>query len=104
MKMNVKTILLSIICGIIITLASGGIYAKDETVGLGANITGCGLPLLWPKKVTYVVPGTPEKYSLYGSGLYLIADIVFWTVIAAIIYFIYKQATKQKHSPSDTLA
>jgi len=48
----------------------------------------------WLKKVTVIVPGTPETYSLYGSGLYLLVDIVFWTIIAAIIYLIYKQAKK----------
>ena len=93
MKMNVKTILLLIICGIVISLLSA-VYSTDMTVGLGASITGYGLPLLWLKKVTVIVPGTPDTYSLYGSGLYLLADIVFWTIIAAIIYLIYKQATK----------
>jgi len=91
--MNVKTILLLIICGIVISLLSA-VYAKDMTVGLGASITGYGLPLLWLKKVSIVVPGTHTTYSLYGSGLYLLADIAFWTIIAAIIYLIYKQAKK----------
>ena len=93
MKMNLKTILLLIICGIAISLLSA-LYSTDMTVGLGASITGYGLPMLWLKKVTVIVPGTPETYSLYGSGLYLLVDIVFWTIIAAIIYLIYKQAKK----------
>jgi len=91
--MNVKAILLLIICGIVISLLLA-VYSTDMTVGLGASITGYGLPLLWLKKVSIVVPGTPTTYSLYGSGLYLLADIVFWTIIAAIIYLIYKQAKK----------
>lgn len=91
--MKVKSILLVIICGIVIALLSA-LYSQDMTVGLGASITGYGLPLLWLKKVTVIVPGTPDTYSLYGSGLYLLADIVFWIIIAAIIFLIYKQATK----------
>jgi len=91
--MNVKAILLLIIWGIVISLLLA-VYSTDMTVGLGASITGYGLPMLWLKKVTVIVPGTPETYSLYGSGLYLLVDIVFWTIIAAIIYLIYKQATK----------
>jgi len=93
MKMNVKTILLLIICGIVISLLSA-VYSTDMTVGLGASITGYGLPLLWLEKVNIVVPGNPDTYSLYGSGLSLLADIVFWTIIAAIIYLIYKQVKK----------
>jgi hypothetical protein len=94
MKMNVKTILLLIICGVAITLLTA-LYSVDLTGGLlGATTIGYGLPLLWLKKVTIIVPGTPEEYSLYGSGLYLIADIVFWIIIAAIIYLVYKQVKK----------
>ena len=93
MKIDVKTILLLIVCGVAITLISA-IYSVDDSVGLGASITGYGLPLLWLKRVTYVVPGSPEDYSLYGSGLYLLADIVVWTLIAVAIYFIYKQVKK----------
>jgi hypothetical protein len=93
MKMNVKIILLLIICGVAIALLTA-LYSADMTVGLGAAITGYGLPMLWLKKVTIVVPGSPEEYSLYGSGLYLIADIVFWIVIAVMIYLVYKQVKK----------
>jgi len=91
--MKVKAILLLIICGVAVALLST-VYSKDMTVGLGASITGYGLPLLWLKKVSLVVPGTPTTYSLYGSGLYLLANIAFWTIIAAIIHLIYKQAKK----------
>ena len=91
--MNVKVILLLIIGGVVISLLSA-VYSQDMTVGFGASITGYGLPLLWLKKVSIIVPGNPETYSLYGSGLYLLADMSFWTIIAAIIYFIYKQVKK----------
>ncbi len=91
--MKITTILLLIVCGIIIALASA-LYSQDMTVGLGATITGYGLPMLWLKKVTYIVPGTPDDYSLYGSGLYLLVDIVFWIVIVAIIYLAYKMVKK----------
>jgi ribose/xylose/arabinose/galactoside ABC-type transport system permease subunit len=91
--MSMKEILLLIICGIVVALLSA-VYSQDMTVGLGASITGYGLPLLWLKKVTVIVPGTPEENSLYGSGLYLLANIIFWIIIAAIIYFIYKQVKK----------
>ena len=93
MKMKLKPILLVIICGVAVALLSA-VYSVDMTVGLGASITGYGLPLLWLKKVSIVVPGNPTTYSLYGSGLYLLADIAFWTLIAAIIYIVYKQVKK----------
>ena len=91
--MKLKPILLVIICGVAIALLSA-VYSQDVTVGLGASITGYGLPLLWLEKVSIVVPGNPTTYSLYGSGLYMLADIAFWTIIAAIIYLIYKQVKK----------
>jgi hypothetical protein len=91
--MNLKIILLSVIVGVAIALLSM-LYSQDMTVGLGATITGYGLPLLWLKKVTIIVPVTPEEYSLYGSGLYLLADIVFWTIIVALIYLLYKYVKK----------
>ena len=91
--MNVKAILLLIVSGILISLLSA-VYAKDMTVGLGTSITGYGLPLLWLKKVSIIVPGNPDTYLLYEYGLYLLADIAFWTIIAAIIYLIYKQVKK----------
>ncbi len=91
--MKIKTILLLIICGIVIALLSA-VYSQDMTVGLGAAITGYGLPMLWLKKVTYIVPGTPDDYSLYDSGLWLLADIVFWIIIVTIIYYAYKMVKK----------
>jgi len=91
--MKAKPILLVIVCGVAIALLSA-LYSTDMTVGLGASITGYGLPLLWLKKVSIVVPGTPTTYSLYGSGLYLLADIAVWTLIAAVIYVVYKQVKK----------
>jgi len=91
--MKIKTILLLIICGIIISLLSA-VYSQDMTVGLGATITGYGLPWLWLKKVTIIVPGTPDDFSLYDSGLYLLAGIIFWTILVAIIYVVYKQLKK----------
>jgi hypothetical protein len=91
--MKITTILLLIVCGIIIALVSA-LYSQDMTVGVGASITGYGLPALWLKKVTYIVPGTPDEYSLYDSGLWLLLDIVFWIIIVAIIYAVYKQVKK----------
>lgn len=91
--MEIKTILMLVICGIVIALLSA-LYSQDMTVGLGASITGYGLPMLWLKKVTYVVPGATDNYSLYDSGLWLLVDIMFWIIIAAVIYFAYKMAKK----------
>ncbi len=92
--MNWKAIVLVIIFGVTITLLTA-LYSADMTVGVGASITGYGLPLLWLKKETIIVPGMPEEFSLNESGLYLIADLIFWIIIAAIVYIIYKQATKK---------
>jgi hypothetical protein len=91
--MNIKAILLWIIGGVAVALLSA-LYSQDMTVGLGASITGYGLPMLWLEKVVIVYPGNPTTYSLYGSGLYLLADIVIWTIIVAIIYLVYKQVKK----------
>lgn len=92
--MRITTILMLIICGVVIALLSV-IYSQDMTVGLGATITGYGLPLLWLKKVTLIVPGTPDEYSLYNYGLPLLTNIVFWTIIVATIYVVYRQLKKQ---------
>ena len=92
--MNVKTILLSIICGVAVALLSA-VYSTDMTAGrIGALITGYGLPLPWLKSVTPVVFEPTTTYSLYESGLSLLADIAFWTVIVAVIYVVYKQVKK----------
>ncbi|MFZ7137650.1 MAG: hypothetical protein ACOWW1_04440 [archaeon] len=91
--MNIKIVLLILVCGVVLTLVSV-LYSQDMTVGLGATITGYGLPLLWLEKVTIVVQGSPENYSLYGSGLNLLADVAFWSIIVAITYFMYKQIKK----------
>jgi hypothetical protein len=92
--MKVKLILLIIICGVAVALLSA-VYSQDMTVGLGASITGYGLPMLWLKKVSVIVPGAPVTYSLYGSGLILLADVVFWIVIVAIMYAVYRQVMKR---------
>ena len=92
-KLNIKMVLVIIVCGIVLALISV-LYSQDMTVGLGATITGYGLPWLWLEKVTTIVPGTPETYSLYGSGLNLLADIAFWTIIVVITYFVYLQIKK----------
>ncbi|PVX24388.1 MAG: hypothetical protein CW716_10185 [Candidatus Bathyarchaeum sp.] len=91
--MNVKEIVLIIVCGVAITLLTA-LYSSDMTVGLGASITGYGLPLLWLKQVTYVVPGTPDEFSLNESGINLLADLIFWIAIVAVIYIVYKQIRK----------
>lgn len=88
-----KRILLMIVCGMILALISV-VYSQDMTVGLGATITGYGLPWLWLQKVTIIVPGSPETYSLYGSGLNLLADVAFWSIIVAIAYLVYLQIKK----------
>ena len=87
--MEIKAILILITCGIILALLSA-LYSQDMTVGLGASITGYGLPKLWLEKVTYIVPGTPDKYALYDSGIWLLVDVLFWIVIVAITYITYK--------------
>jgi len=90
MKMNVKIVLLILVCGLAFALLSA-LYSQDVTVGLGASITGYGLPLLWLEKVTIIVPGNPGAFSLYNSGLNLLLDIAFWSMIVAIVYFVYLQ-------------
>ncbi|WGM89854.1 MAG: hypothetical protein IAX21_03905 [Candidatus Bathyarchaeota archaeon] len=88
--MKIKTVLLMLVGGVILALMSA-LYSQDMTVGLGATITGYGLPWLWLEKVTTIVPGSPETFSLYGSGLNLLGDIAFWSIIVAVTYFVYLQ-------------
>jgi hypothetical protein len=92
--MKAKPILLITVFGVAVALLSA-LYSQDMTVGLGASITGYGLPMLWLKKVSIIVPGNPTTYSLYGSGSYLLADIAFWIIIVAIIYAVYRQTEKR---------
>ena len=77
-------------CGVVLVLLSA-IYSQDMTVGQGAKITGYGLPWLWLEKVTMVIPGSPDVFYLYNSGLNLLADIAFWIIIVAVTYFVYLQ-------------
>ncbi|MDG6222914.1 MAG: hypothetical protein QCH99_06605 [Candidatus Bathyarchaeota archaeon] len=88
--MKIKTVLLMLVGGVILALMSA-LYSQDMTVGLGATITGYGLPWLWLEKVTTIVPGSPETFSLYGSGLNLLGDIAFWSIIVPVTYFVYLQ-------------
>lgn len=88
--MKIKFVLLLPVCGLILALVSA-LYSQNMTVGLGAKITGYGLPWLWLEKVTTIVPGSPETFSLYGSGLNLLGDIVFWSIIVTVTYFVYLQ-------------
>lgn len=90
---NVKMVLVILVGGTVLALISM-LYSQDMTLGLGAKITGYGLPWLWLKKVTTIVPGSLETYSLYGSGLNLLADIAFWSIIVAITYFVYLHIKK----------
>jgi hypothetical protein len=92
--MKAKPILLITVFGVVVALLSA-LYSKYMTVGLGASITGYGLPMLWLKKVSIIVPGNPTTYSLYGSGSYLLADIAFWIIIVATIYAVYRQTEKR---------
>jgi len=91
--MKVKQIMLIILCGVAVALLSA-LYSQDLTVGMGASITGYGLPMLWLKKVSIIYPGNPTTYSLYGFGSILLADIAFWIIIVAIIYSVFRQIRK----------
>ena len=92
-KIDLKMVLVIIVCGTVLALISV-LYSQDMTVGLGAKITGYGLPWLWLEKVTTIVPGNPESHSLYGPGLNLLADIAFWIIIVALTYFVYSLIKK----------
>jgi len=92
-KIDLKMVLVIIVCGTVLALISV-LYSQDMTVELGAKITGYGLPWLWLEKVTTIVPGTPQSYSLYGPGLSLLADIAFWIIIVALTYFVYSLIKK----------
>lgn len=69
-------------------------YTQDLSKGAGATITGYGLPLPWLERITLIVPDSPSSYSLYWSGIGLLADICFWTVLIGIVVKIYYQFKK----------
>ena len=91
MDEKIKQYAICIICGTIISLASG-LYAQDLTKGLGASITGYGLPLPWLEKTVIIVPDSPTHYSLPWYGLTLLVNIVFWSTLVRITYALYKRS------------
>ncbi len=85
MKMAV-TVIVSIVLGIIITLATGAINTTPKLVGA----TWYGWPAAW-----YTVPVVPNPvWNL--NYVNLLIDIIVWFVIVLVILSIINFATKKK--------
>ena len=69
--MNIKAILLWIIGGVAIALLSA-LYSQDMTVGLGATITGYGLPPALARKGGRHLSG--ESHHLFAVWVGIIPD------------------------------
>lgn len=84
----VKLLLFAAIAGIVITLLTGLIENTPEML-VGA--VWYGYPLAWLVKMIVA----PQYFPWVVRPLRLIADLVFWAVVAAIILFVYAKVKKK---------
>jgi hypothetical protein len=83
-----KLLVLAVIGGIVITLLTG-LLANTPEMLVGA--VWYGYPLAW--LVQMIV--APQYFPWVVRPLRLIADIVFWAVIVAIVIFAYTKTQKK---------
>ncbi len=85
---SLKLLALAAIGGIVITLLTGLVENTPEML-VGA--VWYGYPLAWLVRIVVA----PEYNPWVPRPLRLIADIVFWTIIVAIILFAYTKMRKK---------
>jgi hypothetical protein len=83
-----KLLLFAAIAGIVITLLTGLIENTPEML-VGA--VWYGYPLAWLVKMVVA----PQYFPWVVRPLRLIADLVFWAVVVAIILFVYAKVKKK---------
>ncbi len=83
-----KLLLLAAIVGIVITLLTGLIGNTPEML-VGA--VWYGYPLAWLVKMIVA----PQYFPWVVRPYRLIADIVFWAVVVAIVLFAYTKISKK---------
>ncbi len=79
-----RLIVISIICGVIITIISG-FPLKLQSTAPGGSIYGAGFPVIWHIKIS--AGEGPNPIRAYYLNLMLIEDIIFWSALAAVILF-----------------
>lgn len=84
MNSNLKMVLISLVIGVVLTLATGLVNTPPQLLGA----TGHGLPLAWTHTLVTYPPATTYSY------LNLVIDIVIWTVIVWIIWYLVKRFKK----------
>ncbi|MEM2943057.1 MAG: hypothetical protein QXT81_06510 [Candidatus Bathyarchaeia archaeon] len=85
--MNKKTLIISIVGGMIVTLLTGLVEVTPPML-VGAQWYGYPLPWLYRLVIA------PQYFPWKPDLLNLIADIVFWAVIVGIVAFIVKKVKK----------
>lgn len=83
-----KLLVLATISGIVITLLTG---LLENTPEMLVGAVWYGYPLAWLVRMVVA----PQYFPWVVRPLRLIADIVFWAVIAAIILFAYTKTKKK---------
>lgn len=82
--MNVKTLLIAVVCGSLVTLATG-LFANTPPMLVGA--THYGYPLAWLTRLIIA----PQYFPWRVNVLELVLDVVVWSAVSAIVLFIMKR-------------
>ena len=82
--MNVKMLLIAVVCGSLVTLVTGLLV---NTPPLLVGATHYGYPLAWLTRLIIA----PEYFPWRVRVMELVLDIVVWSAISAIVLFIMKR-------------
>lgn len=85
--MNARSVLISIVGGVVITLLTGLVVTTPPML-VGAQWYGYPLPWLYKLVIA------PEYFPWKADLANLVADIIFWSVIVGIVVFIVQKARK----------
>ena len=83
-----KSLAFAVICGILITLLTG---LLENTQGMLLGAVWYGYPLAWLVRMLVA----PQYFPWVLRPLRLIADVVFWAVIVAIVLFVFTKIQKK---------
>jgi hypothetical protein len=94
---KVKTAIVAVVVGIVITAVTGWIpgfllFTRDGLrllMGPYVGASNFGLPVVWRTVIVY--PGSPVNYDFTG----LVADVVFWVAVAWVVLFSVMKVQKK---------
>lgn len=96
MNSNMRMGLISLVVGIVITLLTGLLNSTPSGGLIGA--TWYGYPTAW---LTQLSGAQGAPWTLYSnSPVNLIIDIIFWTIIVAIVWYIVMYLRKGRMKPT----